>query len=187
MKNYRLTQLLEGCQRQDKACQKEIYHIFYNYVLSIAQRYVGSCEEAREVLNDTFFQVFAKIGNYNTAQSFKTWLSRVAMYTAIDHYRKYQQKRPPETDALDTLSHFAISDGSVLDQLAADDLLALVQQLPPSYRMVINLYAVEGYEHAEIAQMLGISEGTSKSNLFKARIKLSLILAKRGYAKQRNA
>jgi RNA polymerase sigma factor (sigma-70 family) len=153
MNSQRLTQLLEGCLQQDRVCQKEIYHIFYNYVLSIAQRYVGSGEEAREVLNDTFFRVFSKIKNYNPEHPFKTWLSRLAMCTAIDHYRKYQQKRLPETAEPDTLVYAV--DASVLDHLAADDLLFLIQKLSPAYRMAINLYAVEGYDHAEIAPDAG--------------------------------
>lgn len=123
------------------------------------------------------FSVFStKIENYDSALPFQAWLRKVVVFSAIDHYRKYQQGLPP-TDDLSGLEQSPNDGAELLDQFSSDELLALVQQLPPAYRwLAINLFAIEGYEHHEIAEMLGISVGASKSNLFKARAKLKAMM-----------
>ncbi len=175
MNSTKLNQIIEGCRRRDRVSQHALYELYYSFALSVGRRYVATTDAGREVVNDAFFRVFTKIENYDSAQPFQAWLRKVVVYSAIDHFRKYQRSNLPLDDL--ELAEQAADDGhDVLDWLSSDELLAHVQQLPPSYRLAINMFAIEGYEHHEIAGMLGISVGASKSNLFKARAKLKEIM-----------
>lgn len=164
---------LEGCRRQDSECQRLLYRHFYNYALTISLRYAASRDEAREILNDAFVKIFSRIDRYTGQGAFKIWLGRVVVNTAIDRYRAHCRERvmesPEDTAPLDC-------SPSVLDYLYHEDLIRLVQQLPPSYRLAFNLHVVEGYTHEEIAEMLNIQTGTSKTNLMKAKEKLKRLI-----------
>ncbi len=176
MESTKLNQIIEGCRRRDRVSQHALYELYYSFALSVGRRYVATTDAGREVVNDAFFRVFTKIENYDSAQPFQAWLRKVVVYSAIDHFRKYQRSNLP-LDDLTVAEQIAHDDGNdVLDKLSSDELLATVQQLPPSYRLAINMFSIEGYEHHEIAAMLGISVGTSKSNLFKARAKLKELM-----------
>lgn len=142
--------------------------------MAICRRYSINDFDAADVLNDGFLKVFTHIEKYDSTKPFKSWLGRIITNTAIDHYRtnlKFSDHDDVSTH--EDIGHVA----AVYDRLAYQDLLALVQSLSPAYRTVFNLYAIDGYSHEEIAQMLKISVGTSKSNLFKARLKLQEKLA----------
>ena len=171
----KLHQIMEGCRRRDRVSQHALYELYHGFALSVSRRYVSGMDAAREVANDAFFRVFTKIENYDSALPFQAWLRKVVVFSAIDHYRKYQQGLPP-TDDLSGLEQAPDDGADQFDQLSSDELLALVQQLPPAYMLAINMFAIEGYEHHEIAEMLGISVGASKSNLFKARAKLKAMM-----------
>lgn len=174
MNKNRFNQIIEGCRCHDRAFQKELYQLFYQYTLKVGLNYASSLEEAREIVNDVFLKVFSKIENYKPEQPFKPWLNKITVYTSIDYYRKNIKNEPPKDD-LDIIEN--IGDPSdIIAQISAEELRDLVQQLSPAYRAAINLYAIEGYDHNEIAAMLGISVGASKSNLFKARAKLKILL-----------
>ncbi len=174
MNKNRFAQIIEGCRRYDRAFQKELYQLFYQYTLKVGLNYASSLEEAREIVNDVFMKVFSKIENYNVEQPFKPWLNKITVFTAIDYYRK-NIKNELLTDDLETV--LDVGDPSdIIARISAEELRALVQQLSPAYRAAINLYAIEGYDHNEIAVILGISVGASKSNLFKARAKLKRLL-----------
>ena len=140
----------------------------------MALRYAASPDEAREMVNDAFFQVFTKMDRYDTAQPFLPWLNTIAVRTAIDYYRKYRKNEVELTS--DENIPESVTNNHIVSKLAAEELRKLVQLLPPAYRMAINLYAIEGFSHGEIATMLGITEGASKSNLFKARAKLKQMI-----------
>lgn len=150
-----------------------LYRHFYNYALTICLRYAASRDEAREILNDAFVKIFSRIDRYTGQGAFKIWLGRVVVNTAIDRYRALCRERvaepPDETAPVDC-------SPSVLDYLYHEDLIQLVQQLPPSYRLAFNLHVVEGYTHDEIAEMLNIQVGTSKTNLMKAKEKLKRLI-----------
>ncbi|NUO02200.1 MAG: sigma-70 family RNA polymerase sigma factor [Saprospiraceae bacterium] len=170
----RLAAIIEACRRQDRASQKELYQLFYSFTLAIAMRYTASTDEGREIVNDVFYRVFTKIDHYNPELPFKAWLHKVTVHTAIDYYRKYHHNTTQTSELADAMA--VEVENAVFSRLSADELRALVQQLPPAYRMAINLYAIEGYNHQEIAGMMGITEGTSKSNLFKARARLKQLM-----------
>jgi RNA polymerase sigma-70 factor, ECF subfamily len=167
--NPSLEDLIEGCKRGDGKAQKALYKHFFAYAKSICLRYCAWEEDADEVLNDSFVKVFRKIDQYNALQPFKMWLRTILINTAIDHYRR-QQKLVPITHVEHALDK--PFDDTILENLSAQEILALVQKLTPGYRTVFMLYAIDGFNHREIGEMLGISEGTSKSNLSKAREKL---------------
>jgi RNA polymerase sigma factor (sigma-70 family) len=170
-----LHQLIEGCARQDRKCQKMLYKVFYGFAMGICLRYAGNRDEAAEVMNQGFFKVFTHINRYDHNRPFKAWLGRIMMNASIDHYRA--NLKMAYTDDLEKAEH--ISNGELADKkLNYDQLIEMVQKLPQAYRTVFNLFAIEGYGHDEIGEMLGISPGTSKSNLHKARQKLKQMILK---------
>lgn len=170
-----LHQLIRGCIKQDRKCQKMLYKAFYGFSMSICLRYAGNRDDAAEVMNQGFFKVFTHIESYDMGRPFKAWLGKIMMNVSIDFYRA--NLKMAYTDDLDKAEH--ISDGDVADKnLNYNDLLAMVQKLPQAYRTVFNLFAIDGYSHDEIASMLNINAGTSKSNLHKARQKLKQLIFK---------
>lgn len=126
-----------------------------------------------EILNDGFVKIFSKLDRYSTGLSFKGWLRKVMINSAIDYFRRNEK----HYHSLD-ISYIQAESGadSIIDKLSEQDIIAAIQRLPPSYRMVFNLYVIEGYKHEEISNQLNISVGTSKSNLSIARNKLRKIL-----------
>ena len=180
LKNYseaieenELYQLLDSCKKGDAVSQERLYRHFYSYSISICLRYSKTREEAIEILNDGFFKIFTKIEKHVKGFSFKGWLRRVMINSAIDYFRKNEK----HYNGLDIsyLKHKSTS-ASVIDDLSEQEIVEAIRQLPPSYRMVFNLHVIEGFNHEEIANQLSISVGTSKSNLAVARNKLRKIL-----------
>ena len=152
-----------------------LYKAFYGFSMGICLRYAGNRDEAAEVMNQGFFKVFTHIESFDTSRPFKAWLGKIMMNVSIDHYRA--NLKMAYTEDLDQAEH--VSDGDIADKnLNYNDLLAMVQKLPQAYRTVFNLFAIEGYSHEEIATMLNINAGTSKSNLHKARQKLKQMIFK---------
>jgi RNA polymerase sigma factor (sigma-70 family) len=159
--------LIEGCKTQDRDSQRLLYQHYYAYAMSICQRYSRTREEAREILNDGFMKVFSKIDQYNPETSFLGWIRRIMINTAIDQYRK--EEKHYNHSSLETSAHSLATTTTAIEDLSHQELMSMVKELTPGYRAVFNLYVIDGYNHKEIAGMLGISEGTSKSNLMKAR------------------
>jgi len=165
--------LVQGCKRNDRESQRLLYRHYYSYAMSICVRYSKSPEEAKEILNDGFLKVFQKIEQYRQETPFEAWLRRIMINAAIDCYRrevKHYHHASVENARIEN------NEVSVMDELSYSELIGLVQKLTPGYRAVFSLYAIDGYTHEEIAGLLNISEGTSKSNLFKAREALKKML-----------
>lgn len=161
--------IIKGCIQKDRSSQYLLYKELYSYGMGICRRYALNEFDAADVLNDGFLKVFTNIDKYEESRPFKAWFARIITNTAIDNYRMNLKFY----DHDDISDHEYIGQGAaVYDHLAYKDLLSLIQGLSPAYRMVFNLYAIDGYSHEEIAALLNISVGTSKSNLFKARQKL---------------
>jgi RNA polymerase sigma-70 factor (ECF subfamily) len=171
----KLAALIQLCIKGDTNSQKALYKSFYGYAMSICIRYSINREEATEVMNDGFMKVFTKLNKYDPSRSFKGWLRRIMINSALDNYR--HNLKHYHLQDLDTSPDIAAS-GNVLANMAYEEIVGLVQKLSPAYRTVFNLYVMDGYSHEEIAQMLDISIGTSKSNLFKARENLRMLLKK---------
>ena len=166
--------LLAGCVRGDLRCQKQLYKRYYGLAMHLCLRYAATRDEAAELLNDGFLKVFSHLGT-RTGGSFEGWLRRIMVNTAIDHFRRHQQHKPT-LDLLYAENHADDHTADAIAQLSAAEIMALVQQLTPACRIVFNLYVIDGYTHLEIGQQLGISEGASKSNLHKARMKLQRMI-----------
>lgn len=179
MSDDQLKVLLENCRKQDRASQRTLYEYFYREVFGVCLRYAGSREEAKELANDAFLKAFTHLDRFNIGGNFGGWLYRIALFTAIDRYRvtTSQNRRtmgeemlPPAPQNLET---------QILDRIEIEEKLAFVQRLSPVYRTVFNCFVVEEMSHEEIADRLGISVGTSKSNLSKARNQLRAMLEKK--------
>jgi len=156
-------------------CRKELYKAFYGFSMGICLRYAGNRDEAAEVMNQGFFKVFTHIESYDRRLPFKDWLGKIMRNVSIDFYRaKLKIAYSEDIEKADY-----ISEGAPVDQnLNYNDLLAMVQLLPDACRIAFNLFAIDGYSHDEIASMLNISPGTSKSNLQQARLRLKQMIAK---------
>jgi RNA polymerase sigma factor (sigma-70 family) len=159
--------LLEGCRRGDRKMQHELYNRFAPKMYGVCLRYASNAEEAEDILQEGFIKIFNKINSYRGDGSFEGWIRRIFVNTAIEHFRKRIYLQPISETEENTVEGKYLS---VLDNLAEKDIIQLVQQLSPGYRTVFNMYVVEGYTHKQIADLLGISEGTSKSQLSRAKL-----------------
>jgi RNA polymerase sigma factor (sigma-70 family) len=175
-----LTLHIKGCALNNRESQKKIYHSFYGYAMSVCDRYASREEDASEILNDGFLKVFREIHQFipayaDVVSSFKGWLRKIMVYTAIDHFRKNQKHKnvsEPET----AIIHLSAATETPIDKISYEEIIRFIQDLSPAYRTVLNLFVVEGFSHEQISKQLGISIGTSKSNLAKARKQLQKIL-----------
>jgi RNA polymerase sigma factor (sigma-70 family) len=185
MENSNLLQLLERCQNNDRLSQEQLYRQFYNYGMTVASRYASNRDDASEIMNDAFVRAMQNLDKFNREYPFKAWFGKILVNCSINHYRRFTVHRidtQPITYAEE--QHY---NSDVISTLSAQDILQMVQQLPQSYRLAFNLYAIEGYSHAEIGEMLGITEGTSKSNLFKARMRLSQMIEEQRDAEKKRS
>jgi RNA polymerase sigma-70 factor (ECF subfamily) len=169
-----------GCARNQRESQKMIYNSFYGYGMSVCLRYTSRHEDALEIYNDSFLKIFKEIYHYkplyaNEVNSFKGWIRKIMIYTAIDHVRK-NNKHSFTGDFETAVIYLKDNEENALDRMSYEEIIGAIQQLSPAYRTVLNLYIIDGFTHEEIANQLGISIGTSKSNLFKARQQLQQIL-----------
>lgn len=167
--------ILKGCEAKNIKSQEQLYRAFYGFAMSLCLRYCKTYEDAREVVNDSFLKVFNKIESFDPALSFKTWFKRILINTAIDHYRANHKQY--EYNDFDTVTGLESKEETPLDRLSYEELLKKIQLLPPAYKLAFNLFVIDGFTHEEIAQKLGISTGTSKSNVARAREMLRRILS----------
>jgi RNA polymerase sigma-70 factor (ECF subfamily) len=155
--------------------QKELYDRFAAKMYGVCLRYASNAEEAEDILQEGFIKIFNKIQSYRGDGSFEGWIRRIIVNTAIEHFRKKVYLQPISETEENTVEGKYLS---VLDSLAEKDIIQLVQQLSPGYRTVFNMYVVEGYTHKQIADILEISEGTSKSQLSRAKLILQDLVKK---------
>jgi RNA polymerase sigma-70 factor, ECF subfamily len=167
--------VIAACKRENASAQRALIKLYYGYVKSIALRYSSNNDLAAEILNDSFLKIFNNLHKYDEKQAFKGWLRTITVNTAIDYYRKNSQL--PDYEDLDNV-HVADITEDAVSRISSEEILGLVQKLSPAYRMVFSLYVIDGYTHKEIAEKLGIKEGTSKSNLQDARLKLQSMILK---------
>lgn len=169
--------ILKGCQQGNRNSQRKLYEHFYGYAMSVCLRFSKNKEEAAEVLNDAFVKVFSHLDRYDQAFPFQAWLRRILVNAAIDHHRKHHKM----LDFLELSIQSDRADDEVpMPQISPDeDLLPILQKLPPAYRMVFNLFVMEDLKHHEIAELLGISVSTSRSNFVRAKEKLREIILER--------
>lgn len=160
-------EILSACIKGEKKGQEKLYRIVAPQMYAVCLRYTGNEDDARDVMQDGFIKVFNKISQFSGMGSLEGWIRKIMVNTALEKFRS-----KPNVIYLDN-SYYTIEDSenqNAIQQLNAEEILKLVQELSPAYRMAFNLFAIDGYSHKEIAEKLGISEGTSKSNLSRARI-----------------
>jgi RNA polymerase sigma factor (sigma-70 family) len=159
-------QVINGCIMGERKMQQLLYQRFAKQMYGVCLRYAKDEHGAEDILQDGFVKVFRYIGNFRKEGSFEGWVRRIFINTAIEYLRKQVSLYAITNDEGKAID---IEDSNVFDGLEVADLMQMVQSLSPGYRTVFNLYAVEGYSHKEIAEMMQISEGTSKSQLARAR------------------
>lgn len=166
-------QIIKGCQKEKAAYQKELVMRYSPTLMTVARRYCRDQHAAKDVLQDAFIKIFKAIPKYKHSGSFEGWLRRIVINCALSRREKHAFKK--EQTALEDTSPIAISP-SVYAHLEAEELMALIKQLPEGFQEVFNLFVIEGFSHNEIADILGISASTSRSQLVRARKKLQVIL-----------
>jgi RNA polymerase sigma-70 factor (ECF subfamily) len=158
--------IIKGCINKDRKMQELLYHRFAAKMYAVCLRYCKDTADAQDLLQDGFVKIFKNIEKFRGEGSFEGWIRRIFVNTSIEHFRK-SVKNYAVTDTHD----ISIEDPSwnALDNLAEKDIITMIQQLSPGYRQVFNMYVIEGYSHKDIGEILGISEGTSKSQLARAK------------------
>lgn len=167
-KEKKLNDLIEGCLRQDRKSQKALYEEYFGLMMSIAMRYTNNWDDAMEVVNSGFLKIFLKIERYNGKGSFEGWMKRTIVNTALDLLKS----RKPNSESVDELNSYEAdhySENDALDNMGQEEIVSIIQTLPPMSRTVFNMYVFEGYKHKEISKELNISEGTSHWHLQNAR------------------
>ena len=160
------TDLINGCLKNDRKMQEMLYQRFSPKMYAVCLRYCKDAEDAQDLLQDGFVKIFKNLEKFRGEGSFEGWIRRIFVNTSIEHFRK-------------TLKSFSVSETheiivedpswNALDNLAEKDIIKMIQELSPGYRQVFNMYVIEGYSHKDIGDILGISEGTSKSQLARAK------------------
>jgi len=158
--------LIQGCLKGDSKIQKELYNRFAPKMYAVCLRYANNAENAQDLLQEGFVKIFRNLNRFRGEGSFEGWIRRIFVNTSIEYYRK-----KTNVFSITERENLMVEDGGLnaLDKLAEKDIIKLVQELSPGYRTVFNLYTIEGFSHKEIGVMLGISEGTSKSQLARAK------------------
>lgn len=160
-------QLIDGCKKGDRKAQKALYELHSRKMMGVCLRYVNDRETARDLLQDGFVKVFTNISSYSGTGSFEGWMRKVFVNCALEYLRKSDVLR--DSTELEFTAELVQPNSSAISDLSVAELLELVQELPPGFRMVFNMFAIEGYSHKEIAEMLNITESTSRSQYTRAR------------------
>ena len=174
--------LVTACIRNDRPSQQIFYKMFYGKMMAVCMRYTRNREEAQDILHDGFIKVFSKLKSFENKGSLEGWVRRLIVNNAIDYVRCRKDYFMPagDEDFADSMpdEHEDILEVEKLKQIKAEKIISLIQHLSPAYRTVFNMFVIENMSHQEIADYLGISVGTSKSNLAKAKEKLKELFEK---------
>ena len=179
--NISESDLIQGSINGERRMQELLYKTYSPKMYGVCLRYSGNANDAQDILQEGFVKVFKNLPRFRGEGSFEGWIRRIFVNTAIEHYRRKVNMYPVTENQENSVED---KDWSALDRLALKDLLGMIQELSPGYRTVFNLYVIEGYTHRDIADMLGISEGTSKSQLARAKAILQNVI--KGRKKESN-
>jgi RNA polymerase sigma factor (sigma-70 family) len=178
-----LEELIIACKKNDREAQKLLYHSYKDTLFLQSLKYSKSTEEAEDNLHDAFVTIFTSIKKYRNEGSFEGWMKRIVINKAIDNFNKNKTKTT--FDVKEEILEDTNFEEKTFN-ISFDTVLEKIQQLPDQYRLVFNLYQLDGYSHKEISKMLSISEGTSKSNLHRAKVILKKQLLEAGFKSQSN-
>ncbi|MCE1198229.1 MAG: RNA polymerase sigma factor [Marinilabiliales bacterium] len=161
-----LEEIIYKCRKGNSGAQTALYNLFASKMYGVCLRYARDKDEAQDILQEGFIRVFLKMDQYEFKGSFEGWMRKIMVNAALERFRKNDKLYPVEEIRVYESAEWADETTSAID---AADLMKMIQELPPRYKMVFNLYAIEGYSHQEIGELMNISEGTCKSNLSRAR------------------
>jgi RNA polymerase sigma-70 factor (ECF subfamily) len=169
--------LIKDCVNRNRKAEYELYKVTYSYLMSICIRYTRNQDQAKETLNMGFLKILNNLEKYNPEVPFKAWIRKIMVNTLIDEYRKHKK----QSEVIDFVEEYYETSNyseqnTAVDKLSADQIHILIGKLPPMAQQVFNMFVVDGYSHKEIAETLGIEEGTSKWHLNSARQKLKDML-----------
>lgn len=176
-------EIVKGCIKGKRYYQEALYNQYCNKLMGICRRYIKDTMEAEDVFQEALIKIFKGIKQYKGG-SFEGWMKKITVNTAITHYHK-SKKHQYHEDIVDFKEDYA-DYNNIIEQLSDEELLGYIDKLPDGYKMVLNMYVIEGYSHKEIADMLQISVGTSKSQLFKAKAMLKNFLINDNYIQVAN-
>ena len=172
-----LSKIVEKCKTYNKKAQRELYDIYSPVLFGICLRYSNSKTDAEDILQEGFIKIFTKINNFSDKGSFEGWMKRIVVNTAISHYHK--NKKHNEVYDIDEIKETQVETYKFDDiEFTREELFNTIERLPEGYKLIFNLYAIEGYKHKEIAKKLNISENTSKSQYSRAKNKIREMLEK---------
>lgn len=177
----KINKIIEGCLQHNSKYQEELFKLYFGKMLGVSMRYTKDKDTANEIVQTSFIKVFEKLKLFDDNGNFENWIKRIVINTAIDFIRKSKKDHYVndlnEDYTLSSVDDIVFEEEELeLSQIKNELIINAIQQLSPAYQTVFNLYVIEDYTHKEIAEMLNISEGTSKSNLSKAKVNLQKIL-----------
>ncbi|MGQ9619594.1 MAG: RNA polymerase sigma factor [Bacteroidales bacterium] len=172
-------EIIRRCSRGEEKAQEMLYKHYFSFAMSVCIRYTADESEAMEIVNDSFMKVLDNINEYDKSKPFSAWYGRILVNTAIDSYRK--NSRRASDLQLSDIEEVEEIEPEILSELSAENIIDLFRELPETYRIVFNLYEIEGYSHKDISEMLGIPPGTSRSNLARAKKMLRSLYARHFY------
>lgn len=172
-KNAEIAHWIADCKKGNHRAQHKLFKHFYADMYQVCMRYASSTDEADDMLNEGFLKVFSNLDKYENTGSFESWMKRVMVNAALDYRRKYDNHAEmTDLDAVAETTAIGYDVNQALSKMTSEDLVSLIQQLPPMTRTVFNMFVFENYSHAEIAQQLNMSEGTSAWHVNAARTRL---------------
>ena len=169
--------ILAGCLQSDASAQRELYNLYSPKMLSVCYRFAQSREDAEDMLQEGFIKIFTQISSFKNQGSFEGWIRRIIVHTAINFLKKY--KKLNDNVDLAHASYLHVKEETMPSIMQAKQVVESIRLLPIGYRTVLNLHAIEGYNHKEIAEMLDIEESTSRSQYTRAKVMLESILVKK--------
>jgi len=180
-KNDEILDWVAGCREGSHRAQRKLFKHYYAPMLRLCLRYADSTDEAEDMLSEGFLKVFSNLDKYEDTGSFDSWMKRVMVNAALDYRRKFSWKTDvADLDEIADTVAVGFDVNTAIGKMSSDEVIALIQQLPPMTRTVFNLFVFEGFSHAEIAQQVGITEGTSAWHVNAARTRLKNEICKTG-------
>ena len=175
-------QLVKECVSGNTIAQKKFYDLFAKKMMGVCLRYTNDYEEAQDVLQEGFIKIFTKLPDFESKGSLEGWVRRIMVNTALDAYRR--AKKHQNNVDVDSVGYLLDSNDYTIETINANDLLKIIHTIPEGYRVVFNLFAIEGYSHKEIAERLGVTESTSKSQFSRAKKMLRKILVEKNIVEE---
>jgi RNA polymerase sigma factor (sigma-70 family) len=172
---YTIDELITRCKAGERKAQELLYKQFASKMLGVCLRYATDKMEAEDMLQNGFIKIFKKLEDYRGEGAFEGWVRRIMVHSSIEYYRKHHKMMLMDVSEI---GNEPSVNPTAMANMGVKDLMGIIQQLSPGYKMVFNLYAIEGYSHKEIAEIVGITEGASKSQLSRARTILKDLVLK---------